>query len=312
MRDLLRGYAAAIFDSAAQAGHARQLASDLEVFFRAVMNSEPLHNVLTDMAIPARSRHAVVRDLLQAKAAAETQELVSWAVLVESAADIPAAIFELVELARETADAAEVGQARPLGDEELLGGRLAVRERIRGYADRLFQEVDRREGIDELEDEVVQIARVLESSRELRQALGDPNRPVGLRVALVADLLRTKVQPATARLVEYVLKAGHVRDLVGTLEWVAGLAAEERGRRVANVRTAVELDAAEFQRLTEALEATVGHPVEVRVQIEPSLIGGMAVEIGDTVIDGSVRRRLDQLRETLAPAAPSQAVESRL
>jgi F-type H+-transporting ATPase subunit delta len=81
---------------------------------------------------------------------------------------------------------------------------------------------------------------------------------------------------------------------------------------VANVRTAVELDAAEFQRLTEALEATVGHPVEVRVQIEPSLIGGMAVEIGDTVIDGSVRRRLDQLRETLAPAAPSQAVESRL
>jgi len=82
------------------------------------------------------------------------------------------------------------------------------------------------------------------------------------------------VLPATARLVAYVLKAGHIRDLVGTLEWVAGLAAEERGRRVAEVRSAVELDDAEYLRLVEALERTAGHPVEVRVQIEPSLLGG--------------------------------------
>ena len=311
MRELLRGYATATLESAAAAGHARQVAADLDEFSRALMDSEPLHNVLTDMAIPTRSRRGVVHDLLAAKAGFETEQLISWAVLVESASEFPSAVFEFVELARQIADAVETGRPRPIDDEELLGGRTAVRERIRGFADRLFQEAERRESIDELEDEVVRFARIVEASRDLRQALGDPNRPVGQRVAIVSDLVRDKVQPATARLVEYVLKAGHVRDLAGTLEWVAGLAAEERGRRVAKVRSAVELDEGEFARLTQALERTAGHPVEVRVQIDPTLLGGMAVEIGDTVIYGSVRRRLDQLRETIAPVAPSQAVESR-
>jgi F-type H+-transporting ATPase subunit delta len=175
----------------------------------------------------------------------------------------------------------------------------------------LFQEVDRMENIDELENEVVWFSRIVESSRELRQALGDPARPVPQRVALVSDLLRVRVQPRTARLVAYVLQAGHIRDLVGTLEWVAGLAAEEQGRRVAEVRSAVELDDAERRRLAEALTRAVGRPVELRVQVEPSMIGGMAVTIGDSVIDGSVRHRLDQLRETLAPSAGFQALEDR-
>jgi F-type H+-transporting ATPase subunit delta len=229
---------------------------------------------------------------------------------VEPAAEFPVAVSALVGIALETADAAEEGQVRSVPAEELLGGRCAVRERIRGYADRLFQEVDRLETIDDIEEELVRFARIVDSNRVLRLALSDPANPVAQRVALVGDLLDAKVLPATARLVSYVLRAGHSRDLVGTLEWVAGLAAEERGRRVAEVRSAVELDEDEYQRLVEALERTAGRPVEVRVQIEPSLLGGMAVEIGDTVIDGSVRHRLDQLREALAPSTGLQDLSS--
>jgi F-type H+-transporting ATPase subunit delta len=302
MRDLLRGYATAILESAATAGRALEVANDLDAFSRALTESDPLRNVLTDGAVPARARRGVVHDLLDAKAAAESQALVSWAALVEPAPEFPVAVLALVELALETADAADAGQVRTVPAEELLGGRTAVRERIRGYADRLFQEVDRLELIDDIEDELVRFARILDSSRGLRHALGDPSTAVAQRVALAGDLLRGKVLVATARLVTYVLEAGHIRDLVGTLEWVAGLAAEERGRRVAEVRSAVELDDDEYIRLVEALERTAGRPVKVRVQIEPSLLGGMAVEIGDTVIDGSVRHRLDQLRETLAPS----------
>ncbi len=307
MRDLLRGYATAILESAATAGHARQVASDLGVFSRALHESDPLRNVLTDAAIAPRARRGVVHDLLEGKAAAESQALACWAALVEPAAELPVAVLALVELALETADASEAGQVRPISAEELLGGRTAVRERIRGYADRLFQEVDRLEGI---EDELVRLARIVDSNRALRQMLANPSTSVAQRVALAEDLLRGKVLPATARLVAYVLKAGHIRDLVGTLEWVAGLAAQERGRRVAEVRSAVELDDAEYLRLVEALERTAGHPVEVRVQIEPSLLGGMAVAIGDTVIDGSVRHRLDQLRETLAPSTALRDVST--
>ena len=302
MRDLLRGYATAIFESAATHGRARQVAGDLSAFSRVLTESDPLRNVLTDVAVPARARHGVVHDLLEAKAAAESQALLSWAALVEPAAEFPVAVLELVQLGHETAEAADEGHARLIAPDELLGGRTAVRERIRGYADRLFQEVDRLETIDDIEDELVRFARIVDANRELRQALGDPSTAVAQRVALVGDLLQSKVLPATARLVAYVLKAGHSRDLVGTLEWVADLAAEERGRRVAEVRSAVELDQDEYARLVEALERTGGRPVEVRVQIEPSLLGGMAVEIGDTVIDGSVRHRLDQLREALAPS----------
>ena len=300
MRDLLRGYAVAAFESAAQAGRARRVANDLDGFSRVLVESDLLRSALMDATIPPRARRGVVHDLLEGKAVPEAQAVASWAALVEPAAELPLAIAGLVGLAHEAADAADAGRSRPIPAEELLGGRTAVRERIRGYADRLFQEVDRLELIDGLEDELAWFARIVGSSPSLRQALGDRSKPVAQRVGLVEDLLVGKVQPATVRLVAYVLKAGHVRDLVGTLEWAAGLAAEERGRRVAKVRSAVELDVAEYSRLAEALERTVGHPVDVRVQVEPSLLGGMAITIGDTVIDGSVRHRLDQLRESLA------------
>jgi F-type H+-transporting ATPase subunit delta len=302
MRDLLRGYVTATLESAAATGHARQVATDLAGFSRALVASDPLRNVLSDPMIPAQARRGVVHDLLEAKAGREAQALLSWAALVEPPAEFAIVVPALVELAEETADALDAGKAQVTPSGELLGGRTAVRERIRGYADRLFQEVDRLERIDDIEDELFRFARIVDSSRELRTALGDPSTAVGHRVGLVEDLLKGKVQPASVRLVAYVLRAGHVRDLVGTFEWLAELAAEERGRRVAEVRSAVDLDDGECARLAEALRRTVGHPVEVRVQIDPAVIGGMTVAIGDTVIDGSLRHRLDQLRETLAPS----------
>ncbi len=309
MRDLLLGYATATLESAAAAGRARQVASDLAGFERALVESDPLRNVLTDPSVPARARRGVVEDLLEGKAVAESRALASWAALVEPASEFPLVVPVLLERAEQSAVAAESGQSLKTRPEEVLGGRTAVRERIRGYADRLFQEVDRLERIDDIEDELFRFARIVDASRALRQALGDPSAPVARRAGLVEDLLRGKAQPATTRLIVYVLRAGHVRDLVGTLEWLAELAAQERGRRVAEVRSAVELDDRERARLAEALQRTVGHPVEVRVQIDAAVIGGMTVMIGDTIIDGSVRHRLDQLRETLVPPGGSSMSE---
>jgi F-type H+-transporting ATPase subunit delta len=302
MRDLLRGYAAATLETAAAEGRARQVTTDLAAFSRTLVQSDLLRNALTDAAIPARARRGVVHDLLEGKSTPEAQALLSWAALVEPPGELALVVPALLELAEEAAAAADAGQLRNVAAEELLGGRMAVRERIRGYADRLFQEVDRLERIDDIEDELFRFARIVATNPALRRAMGDPSVSLSQRVGLVEDLLQGKVQPATARVVTYMLMAGHVRDLVGTLEWLAELAAEERGRRVAEVRSAVELDATECERLAEALQRTVGHPVEVRVQIDPSVIGGMTVAIGDTVIDGSLRHRLDQLRESLAPS----------
>ena len=89
MRDLLRGYATAALESAAKAGDARRVATDLAGFSRVLLASDPLRNALTDPAIPARARRGVVHDLLEGKAAPESQALVAWAALVEAAGGIP-------------------------------------------------------------------------------------------------------------------------------------------------------------------------------------------------------------------------------
>jgi F-type H+-transporting ATPase subunit delta len=94
-----------------------------------------------------------------------------------------------------------------------------------------------------------------------------------------------------------------LRDLVGTLEWLVELAAEERGRRVASVRSAVPLRPAERSHLAAALSRMVERDVEVREIIDPSVIGGILVTVGDLVIDGTVRLRVEHLRDMLAGRA---------
>ena len=297
MRDLLRGYATAALESAAKAGDARRVATDLAGFSRVLLASDPLRNALTDPAIPARARRGVVHDLLEGKAAPESQALLAWAALVEAAAEFPLVVLALLELAEQTADAAEAGRLLLVPPEELLGGRTAVRERIRGYADRLFQEVDRLERIDDIEDELFRFAKIVDANRSLAASRSATRRsPLRRRVGLVEDLLRDKAQPATARLVAYVLKAGHVRDLVGTFEWLAELAA--RGARPAGGRGALRRRARRVRApapCRAALQRTAGHPVEVRVQVDPSVIGR----------DGRRDRRHRHRRLRTAPSRPA-------
>ncbi len=76
-------------------------------------------------------------------------------------------------------------------------------------------------------------------------------------------------------------------------------ASETRGKTTAEVRSAVELDAATVARLEEALSRATGRPVEAQVIIDPSVLGGLVARMGDTIIDGSLRGRLESLRQTL-------------
>jgi F-type H+-transporting ATPase subunit delta len=296
VREFLRGYAAATFESAAAAGRLGEVVSDVATFTRALDSSESLYRVLTDATVPVSARRGVVVDLLETKAAPEATALVSFAVRVERAGELPPALAVLVELAEDEQRRVERGEVEP----EPPAGRSLVRERIRGYAERVLQELSGRDEVDEVEDELFRFARVLDTNPQLRRALSEPGNPLAARVGVVDSLLGDRVRPATLRLTRYVLRAGHVRDLVGTFEWLVELAAEERGRRVAEVRSAVELDEAERDRLAAALTRLVERPVEVRVVIDPSVVGGMLVSVGDLVIDGTVRLRFERLRDVLA------------
>ncbi|HTW99397.1 MAG TPA: ATP synthase F1 subunit delta [Acidimicrobiales bacterium] len=296
MRAVIRGYASAALESASAAGRLPVAASDLAGFARALTAHDRLREVLMDDAFPATARAAVVAELLEGRASPEGGALLRFTVRYEEAGELPPTLAELTE----TADhAVETGV--DLGSQpEPEGSRSEVRDRIRGYSERVLSELGASDDVDEVEDELFRIARLVDQHADLRRVIGNPSAELAGRLAIVDDLLASRVRPATLRFVRYVLRAGHVRDLVGTLEWLVELAALERGRRLAEARVAVDLDDGERTRLAAALGRLVDRPVEVRVVIDPNVIGGMLVSVGDLVIDGTVRLRLERLHDLLS------------
>ncbi len=171
--------------------------------------------------------------------------------------------------------------------------------RIDGYARALF-EVARAEGtIDEVEDELFRFARSFESSDELRSALTDEQVPAGKRQAIVEDLLGGKATSTTTQLVSMVVGSGRGRDLPAIINKLVARAAGSKDLSVAEVRSAVALTDDQQDRLKAALANATGKQVTLKVIVDPSVLGGLVATVGDTVIDGSVRTRVDQLKSRL-------------
>ena len=181
-------------------------------------------------------------------------------------------------------------------------------DRIDGYASALFEIAKAEGNLDEVEDELFRFARSLEGSDELRNALTDELVPAERRQAIVEDLLGPKAShhDGVARSASSSAPGGG-RDLPAIIAKLVERAAAEKDRTVAEVRSAIPLTADQQHRLAAALANATGKQVEVKVVVDPSVLGGVVATVGDTVIDGSVRTRLDQIqvasrRETLRMA----------
>jgi len=171
--------------------------------------------------------------------------------------------------------------------------------RIDGYANAIF-EVARAEGsLEAVENELFQFSQLFRSNDQLREKLTDQSLPVEKRQAIVEDLLDKKASAASVNLISFLVGSGRAGELPDIVDSLVQRAAAERQHEVAEVRSAVPLDDEQRRRLTQALERATGKKVELKVIVDPSVIGGLVARVGDTVIDGSVRRRLDQLREAL-------------
>lgn len=171
--------------------------------------------------------------------------------------------------------------------------------RIEGYARALF-EVARADGtLDEVEDELFRFARSYESSDELRMALTDERTPVEKRQAIVDDLLDGKATSTTVQLVSMVVGSGRGRDLPAIVDSLVQRASSAKQLDVAEVRTAVELSSDQQARLKAALENATGKSLNLKTVVDPSVVGGIVATVGDTVIDDTVRTRIDQLQSRL-------------
>jgi F-type H+-transporting ATPase subunit delta len=163
-----------------------------------------------------------------------------------------------------------------------------VTERSDLYAEAFTSVIWAEGSANEVTDELFRLARTIEANDELRNALSDQRLPAARRQA----------SPVTASLVSLVVANGRVRELSDIVDRVVAMAASRTNRQIAEVRSAVELSDDQKARLAEALKASTGLDVEVVVIVDPSVMGGIVTQIGDTVIDGSVRSRLTQLRES--------------
>ncbi|HEX3541702.1 MAG TPA: ATP synthase F1 subunit delta [Acidimicrobiales bacterium] len=166
------------------------------------------------------------------------------------------------------------------------------------YAEALF-EIARAEGnLDRVEDELFRFARTLEGSDDLRMTLTDKSIPAERRQRVVEELLGGKASPVTVALISFVVAVGRGRNLPEIIDKLVARSAEQRREAVAEIRTAFPLDEDHRRRLATALERATGKRVDVKEVVDSSVLGGVVAVIGDTVIDGSIRHRLEQLRES--------------
>jgi F-type H+-transporting ATPase subunit delta len=172
-------------------------------------------------------------------------------------------------------------------------------QRIADYAEALFGVAKAEGRLGDVEDELFRFARVLEGSDELRTALTDPHIPASRRQQIVEDLLGGKATDTTTALISLVVGTGRANDLPAIIDSLVQMSAAEANKAVAEVRSAVELTDDQKTRLAAALASRLGLDVEVRVVIDPTVLGGIITQVGDTVIDGSVRHRLAQLKDTI-------------
>jgi F-type H+-transporting ATPase subunit delta len=292
----LQGYLAAMEESLAEAGALGEAASELRAVAALVDTSNELALAINDGSVPVASRRAVLDDLLDGKVRPEVRSLVHQAVTVVSASEVEASFHWLASQVLVASERGPVSEGAP--DDEGVLGRLGSRNRVAGYAAAVFEQVTVPE-LEEIEDQLFRFARTVQASRPLRHALGDRDLPVALRQQVITQLFGDQVLPATARLAAYAVRGGRARDIVATLDSLVEAAARARGWRVARVQSADTVGGDQRQSLSDALARLAGNPVELQVTIDPDLLGGVIVQVGDLLVDGSARHRLDELKEHL-------------
>lgn len=248
-------------DAGAGAG---RLADDLFGVAALLVGEPSLRRTVTDLSLAGPAKAEFVRGLLGDKVGATARDLIAQAASLRWAAT------------RDLADALE---------------QLGVVALVRG-ADEAGQ-------ADSLESELFGLGRLVDENADLRDALSDPARSLDDKRALLRDLLEGKATPAVIRLAEQAIAGTHRTVSVAIAEYQK-VAAAHRSRMVGTVRVARPISESDLRRLEAALTQQYSRAVHLNVLVDPSVIGGIKVEVGDDVIDGTVASRLDDARRRLA------------
>lgn len=224
-----------------------------------LLTTEPqLRSVLADSGQPLAVREALVQQVLGGKVSDLTVALVVLAASQRWAEDLDL-VMALEQLAAEAA----------------------------------FMVADANGSLEATEEELFRFGRAVDASPELQMALTSPSQTAATKAHVVADLLQGRSTEATRQVLEYSVGHLHGRRIDAVIDELCDLAAEQRERVVAEVRVAAPMDDDQKRRLAEVLTKLKGRPVRLNVAVDPAVLGGAHVRIGDEVIDGTVASRLE-------------------
>lgn len=153
--------------------------------------------------------------------------------------------------------------------------------------------------LDQVQDHMFAFSQAVSGSAELQMALTNPAASAQVKASLVESLLARRASPVATQVLAYSMSHLRGRRADSVVEDLMGLAAEQQGRAVAEVRVALPLDADQQRRLAAALSKLHGREVRLNVAVDPRVIGGVSVRIGGEVMDATMATRIEQARRKL-------------
>jgi F-type H+-transporting ATPase subunit b/F-type H+-transporting ATPase subunit delta len=156
----------------------------------------------------------------------------------------------------------------------------------------LLVRAERDDQIEDVEDQLFRFSRILDSEPRLSSLLSEYTAPLDRRISLLNNVLGSQASKNTADLLRQTVELLHGERSDDAVRELANLAVSRRGEVVAKVGAAAELSDAQRDRLTELLTRIYGHPVSLQLDLNPALLGGLTIAVGDEVIDGSLASKL--------------------
>jgi F-type H+-transporting ATPase subunit delta len=167
------------------------------------------------------------------------------------------------------------------------------------YAKALFQLAQDKGLVEETESQLNLIVEVIKSNADVRAFLTAPNITLEAKKQTLLQAFGTQVSPIVLNLVGLLIERGRDGELAAVLAAYLQVAGEKLGRADAEVVSFQPMTDGEQSKLADKFGALLGKSVRVSNSVNPNLLGGLTVRIGDTLYDGSLRGKLDRLDKTL-------------
>ncbi len=257
-------------DSSAYLGSDLAFATDLFVVADAISGSTQLRGILSDTSTESAAKDDLIDRVFKTKVSANALEFVKKVVALRFSRSMDLVIV-LEQLGVHAASA--------------TASKTSV--------------------LDQVQDELFSFQQVVASDRDLQFALSNKSAPNETKLALVKALIGSKAHLVTQALINQAVGSARGRRVAVVIDQFAKQVAAYGQSLVATVTVSKALDQSQVERLRSTLAGTYGQQVSLNVEIDPSILGGMVVQIAGEIIDGSVSTRLQNLKLQLAKASGS-------